>query len=279
MIYIYNEATDTYTDLYRQAFENLEEYLGEEVADTTIYKIMFFASLQEIFDQAKKRSSFRGRFAKDGNGVSLLENIMITDDEQSFIEDMLPAGATELFKKLSAWMKNDNESYQFRVSFGAKAPMGTVTADSGTTITDSTGPFAAGTLEGFKIVILSGDIKDEEREILSNTATDLTIERPFTSSSLGLSYGVYNPDEKFVTYALEMDLNWNFAMIQAVEAAIKEALITFELKEWYLANRFMEDYTIEEAKYQRELGKARSALMQGKHAYRRPTDFFSLGDY
>src|SRR4030042_4619815 len=106
MIYIYNEATDTYTDLYRQAFENLEEYLGEEVADTTIYKIMFFASLQEIFDQAKKRSSFRGRFAKDGNGVPLLENIMITDDEQSFIEDMLPAGATELYKKLSAWMKN-----------------------------------------------------------------------------------------------------------------------------------------------------------------------------
>jgi hypothetical protein len=278
MIYIYNEHTDTYTDLYRQAFENLEEYLGPEVEDITIYQIMFFMSLDDIFTQAKKRSAFRGRFAKDAQGKSLLESLAITDDEKTFLEDLLPVGATEVFKKLSAWMKNHDEPYQFGVSFGAKAPSGTVTIDSGTVISDSTSPFSPGALTGYKLVILSGTINGEEREIQSNTASDLTIDRPFTSSSLGLLYGVYNPNEKFITYALEMELNWHFAMIQAAEAAIKEALVAFELKEWYLANRYMDDFAREEARYQKELGKVRSALFQGKESWKRPTDFFA-GSY
>jgi hypothetical protein len=276
MIYIYNETTDKYTDLYRQAFENLEEFLGDEAEDTTVYKIMFFVSLDDIFEQAKKRSAFRGRFAKDAQGKSLLEQMVITDDERELIEDQLPNGATELQKKLSAWMKAVNESYKYGVTFGAKAPIGTITSASGSTVSDSSAPFTAGALAGYKLVILSGDIEHEEREILSNTTSELTLEREFTDDPTGLEYGVYDPDEKFITYALQMELNWNFAILQAVEAAIKEAMVSYELAQWYLANRYMDDYAIEDAKYKNELMKARSALFQGRESWTRPSDFFAL---
>lgn len=275
MIYLYNETTDTYTDLYRSAFENLEEFLGDEAEDTTVYKILFFVSLNDIFEQAKKRSAFRGRFAKDANGKSLLEQMAITDDERELIEDLLPNGATDLQKKLSAWMKAVNESYKFGVTFGAKNPSGTVSGVSGTTITDLTAPFTAGVLTGYKLVILSGDIIHEEREILSNTATELVIDREFTADPTGLLYGVYNPDEKFVTYALQMELNWNFAIFQAVEAAVKEALVSYELAQWYLANRYMDDYAIEDGRFKAEMMKARSALFQGRDQWRRPVNHFS----
>jgi hypothetical protein len=273
MIYIYNTYTDKYTDLYRQAWENLEEYMGEVVEDTTVYKIMFFVSLDDIFTQAKKRTAFRGRFAKDAKGNSLLEQFAITDDEQSLLEDLLKSGAEEVHKTISAWMQNDNESFQYNVTFGAKAPMGTITSDGGTTIIDSTAPFT-GNLAGYKLVILDGTLENEERDIVSNTTDTLTIDRAFTGSVLGASYGVYNPEEKFITYALEMDLRWDFPMISAAETAIKEALTAFEMKEWYLANRYMEDFAIEEAKYLKELSKAKSALIQGKTSWSRPTDQF-----
>lgn len=276
MIYIYNETTDKYTDLYRQAFESLEEYLGDEAEDTTVYKIMFFVSMNDIFEEAKRRSAFRGRFARDKEGRPLLDQFAITDDERDLIENQLPNGATELQKKLSAWMKAVNESYQYGVSFGAKAPIGVITSASGTTIGDSRSPFTPGALTGYKLVILSGDIENEEREILSNTASELTIEREFTADPLGLDYGVYNPEEKFITYALQMELNWNFAILQAVEAAVKEALVSYELAQWYLANRYMDDYAIEDAKYKNELMKARSALFQGRESWTRPTDFFAV---
>lgn len=275
MIYLYNETTDTYKDLYRSAFENLEEFLGDETEDATLYKIMFFVSLNDIFEQAKKRSAFRGRFARDAQGKSLLEQMAITDDERELIEDQLPNGATDLQKKLSAWMKAVNESYKFGVTFGAKNPSGTVTGASGATITDSAAPFTAGALVGYKLVILSGDIIHEEREIVSNTTTDLVIDREFTADPTGLLYGVYNPGEKFITYALQMELNWNFAILQAAEAAVKEALVSYELAQWYLANRYMDDYDIEDGKFKSEMMKARSALFQGRDQWRRPVNHFS----
>jgi hypothetical protein len=161
------------------------------------------------------------------------------------------------------------------VTFGAKAPVGTITSVSGVTITDTSAPFTTGALVGYKLVILSGDIEHEEREIVSNTTTDLVLDREFTEDSTGLSYGVYDPDEKFVTYALEMELNWNFAILQAVEAAVKEALVCYELAQWYLANRYMDDYAIEDSRYKNELMKARSALFQGRESWTRPSDFFA----
>lgn len=63
-------------------------------------------SLTDIFDEAKQRSSFQGRLAKNAQGQSKLEYFALTDDEQDVIEKMLPSGATEVFNKLSAWCKD-----------------------------------------------------------------------------------------------------------------------------------------------------------------------------
>jgi hypothetical protein len=63
-----------------------------------------------------------------------------------------------------------------------------------------------------------------------------------------------------------MELNWTFAILQEVEVASKEALVGYELAQWNLANRYMDDFNIENEKYNNELMKARSELFQGRES-------------
>jgi hypothetical protein len=77
-------------------------------------------------------------------------------------------------------------------------------------------------------------------------------------------------------YGVKMDNNWDPNMLQLCDKAILEALVSFTLKEWYLANRYGDEYTIEEAKYQKQLLEVKSSLNRGKIPYRRPADFFAV---
>jgi hypothetical protein len=100
MLYLYDNTTDTFSPLYRTAFENLDEMINPQaVIDTTVYDLVFFASLTDIFTMAKRRSAIRARFAKDEAGNPLVEKIAITDDERDWYDDILPQGAGEVFKK------------------------------------------------------------------------------------------------------------------------------------------------------------------------------------
>ena len=277
MLYLYDNTTDTFSPLYRTAFENLDEMINPPaVIDTTVYDLVFFASLTDIFTMAKRRSAIRARFAKDEAGNPLVEKIAITDDERDWYDDILPQGAGEVFKKISAFAKNVTNAYKYGVTFGAKTASGTVESVVGVTITDSSLSLTPSALIGHKLVITSDDLKDQQKTIADNTANTITLEEAWEQDITGLSYNVYAPSDDYVMYGVKMDNNWDPNMLQLCDKAILEALVSFTLKEWYLANRYGDEYTIEEAKYQKQLLEVKSSLNRGKIPYRRPADFFAV---
>ena len=277
MLYLYDNTTDTFSPLYRTAFENLDEMINPPaVIDTTVYDLVFFASLTDIFTMAKRRSAIRARFAKDEAGNPLVEKIAITDDERDWYDDILPQGAGEVFKKISAFAKNVTNAYKYGVTFGAKTASGTVESVNSAVITDSSLSLTPSALKGHKLVITSDDLKDQQKTIADNTANTITLEEAWEQDITGLSYNVYAPSDDYVMYGVKMDNNWDPNMLQLCDKAILEALVSFTLKEWYLANRYGDEYTIEEAKYQKQLLEVKSSLNRGKIPYRRPADFFAV---
>ena len=277
MLYLYDNTTDTFSPLYRTAFENLDEMINPPaVIDTTVYDLVFFASLTDIFTMAKRRSAIRARFAKDEAGNPLVEKIAITDDERDWYDDILPQGAGEVFKKISAFAKDVTNAYKYGVTFGAKTASGTVESVNSAVITDSSLSLTPSALKGHKLVITSDDLKDQQKTIADNTANTITLEEAWEQDITGLSYNVYAPSDDYVMYGVKMDNNWDPNMLQLCDKAILEALVSFTLKEWYLANRYGDEYTIEEAKYQKQLLEVKSSLNRGKIPYRRPADFFAV---
>ena len=277
MLYLYDNTTDTFSPLYRTAFENLDEMINPPaVIDTTVYDLVFFASLTDIFTMAKRRSAIRARFAKDEAGNPLVEKIAITDDERDWYDDILPQGAGEVFKKISAFAKNVTNAYKYGVTFGAKTASGTVESVNSAVITDSSLSLTPSALKGHKLVITSDDLKDQQKTIADNTANTITLEEAWEQDITGLSYNVYAPSDDYVMYGVKMDNNWDPNMLQLCDKAILEALVSFTLKEWYLANRYGDEYAIEEARYQNQLLEVKSSLNKGKTPYRRPADFFAV---
>lgn len=278
MLYLYDNTTDTFSPLYRTAFENLDEMINPQaVIDTTVYDLVFFASLTDIFTIAKRRSAIRARFAKDEEGKPLVDKIAITDDERDWYDDVLPQGAIEVYKKLSAFAKNVTNAYKYSVTFGPKTGSGTVESISGTTIIDSSLTLVPSALKGHKLVITTvGDLKDQQKTIADNTANTIILEEAWEQDITGLNYNVYNPSEDYVMYSVKLDSNWDRNMLQSCDNAIMEALVAYILKEWYLINRYGDDYAIEEDRYQKQLMKVKSSLSQGKKPYHRPADFFAV---
>lgn len=82
--------------------------------DEDVYYIQFLYELSELFDLAKKRTSFRGRRARDEEGKSLLHLYEMTDDEEDFFDEMLEEGSGEIFNTFLAWTKNVFQSYQYK---------------------------------------------------------------------------------------------------------------------------------------------------------------------
>jgi len=48
-------------------------------------------------------------------------------------------------------------------------------------------------------------------------------------------------------------------MLQSCDNAIIESLVAYTLKEWYLINRYGDDYAIEEDRFQKQLMKVKSS--------------------
>jgi hypothetical protein len=276
MLYLYDNSTDTFSPLYRTAYENLDEHIDPQVIeDTSLSELVFFASLTDIFTIAKRRSAIRGRFTKDADGSPLIERIVLTDDERDWYDDILPRGAVEVFKKLSAFSKDIPHAYKYGITFGAKSASGSIESVVDKIVTDSSLSLIPSALIGHKFVITSdGELKDQQRTIVDNAANAIALDEAWEQDITGLTFNVYTPSDDYVMYKVKRDQNWDANMLQACDNAILEALISFALKEWYLINRYGDDYAIEEDKYQKQLTEIKSSLNKGKTPYRRPADFF-----
>lgn len=280
MIKIYNATSDLYLEL-NDYLEDLAaeiaaaELSGEEL--TIDYKILFLLKPDDLFALAKKRTAQRGRFAKGEKGESLLEKFAMTDDERDFFDEQLDTGAAEVFKKLAAWAKDIDEAYQHEVCFGDTELTGAVdTFSSPRTINDTSLAMTANQYAGYYLVF--DDYPLLKFTILSNTTNSITIAAdesfPFTVAS-PMAFSIFSATKVYIIYKINIASTWDANMLQGIENAIQEALVTFIIKEWYLVSRLMDDFEIEQARYLKESDKIRSQLYHVKTPTRRTTDFFN----
>lgn len=275
MIYLYNTATGTYANMFRQAFKNIAEYLAGEEEDVSNYKVLIAVNMIDLFTEAKTRTALRARFAKK-DGKSLVEEIAMTDDERYFFDQKLPTGAAEVLEKLSAWTKSNTDGFKYDVTFGPVVLNGTIDFADNTLLTDTVPGFVASSLKGYVLVITTaGNMLNQEREISDNDITSITLSLPFEGDVTGLTYSVYENTEKYMLFNLTLDAYWDANMLLGAETAVREALIIYIMKEWYLINRLMEDYEIEEVQYQKELTKINERLSRRKTPYHRSGELFS----
>lgn len=275
MIYLYNTATGTYANMFRQAFKNIAEYLAGEEEDVSNYKVLIAVNMIDLFTEAKTRTALRARFAKK-DGKSLVEEIAMTDDERYFFDQKMPTGAAEVLEKLSAWTKANIDGFKYDVTFGQIMASGTIDYAENVILTDSSPGFVVSALKGYTLVIISaGDMLNREREISDNDAISITLTFPFENDVTGLRYNVYENTEKYMLFNLTLDAYWDANMLLGAETAVREALIIYIMKEWYLINRLMEDYEIEEIQYQKELSKINERLSRRKTPYHRSGELFS----
>lgn len=276
-ILLYNNDLDTFRDLYRTPYENVDEYV-DPADDLSPYDILYFVNLTDVFTIAKRRSSLRARFAKDPEGKPLVENLAMTDDERDWYDDIMPIGSALIFKKLSAFAKGIKHAHKYGVTFGGKVVTGTIESIAGNIISNSSLSLTPSVLKGYKLVLTSGseDVIDQEQVIIDNTANTITVQSPWKQDVTGLSFSVYNPSEDYVLYTVKLNSNWDLNLIHNVESSIQEAMISYVLKEWYLINRYMDDFAIEDAKFNNYLTQIKSSLEQGIKTTGRPMDMFAV---
>ena len=276
MLYLYDNSADTFTELFRRAYQDIDEIIEPKTLDEDVYDILFFASLTDIFTIAKRRSAIRSRFAKDNEGKPLVDSFALTDDEKDWFSDIMPEGSAEIWKKLSAFGRDTEDAYRYGVTMGTKPATGTIDIVAGAVLTDSSLTLTPSALIGYVLVITSaGDMEGQQKSIIANTANTITLESAWKQDVTGMDFNVYDSATDYVLYTVKLDSNWDINMLQSCDKNIQEALVSFCLKEWYLINRWMDDFTIEDGHYQKSLAKIKSDLSHGKKPYRRATDFFA----
>lgn len=254
-MYIYNTTTQEYFDI-EDYLTNLENTTG------SVYHILFLYTLDSIFEKAQKLSALRARNAKDDNGKSLLDQMAITVDEQAFFDDRMPIGAQEVFRKISAWSKGIDRAYRYNIKFGTVQYSGNVDSVASPVLTDSSQSFTVDDLIGKKLVITSGACSGEEKTITDNDATTITYDTAFSGDITGADYSIFNQTDDYIYMAVQVSLYWDLNMLPGLDKLIEQALTSYIIKEWYLMNRYQDDYLIESSNYERLLSEIRSQLFQ-----------------
>lgn len=269
MNYIYNATKKTYQDL-----------LDSNVAATAegdVLRVLLLSDLDSVFNAVKRRSAIRGRFATDQKGNPLLEQIAMTDDERDWFDEIIKGGSNEITRKLASWTKGIDAACRHNVKFGNPVFSGSVVSVTNAVITDSSKAYTVDALKDKKLVITSaGPQMNQERKILSNTATTITLETAFSTPVTGMDYAICDVTSYFILNYLNMDYSWDLNLFHGIGASIEEALILYTLKEWWkITPATQADYQVEEVNYNNQLSKIRSQLLQYKIPVRRVSDFFS----
>lgn len=267
---LFNTSDKTYIGI-SEYLESIEDDSGN------IYRLLMLFNLDSLFEDVKKRSAWRGRYAKDNQGKSLLETIAITDDERDMFDDLMKSGSAEVYRAASAWGKDIPGAFRFNVKFGDPVTSGDVTSGGSTAVlTDTAQTLAVNGLADYKLVITTpGLAMNQERTILSNTGNTITLESAFDVDVTGMDYAVMAQTDDFIIFYLDMSLEWDLNMLMAASEAIREAMVTFFVKEWYLVNRYMDDAALETARFDNAILKIKRALSQRKTPLRRSGEIFS----
>lgn len=137
---------------------------------------------------------------------------MMTEDERILFDDWLPVGANETFRlSMLGYAKSINEAIRTNVIFGDPIHSGQIEDSVVTMIQDTTKEFTDNELAGFKLVVTSpGALMNQERTIVSNTATTITLETEFDSDPTGMEYAIMIETKDSIVFYLDLPLAWNY---------------------------------------------------------------------
>jgi hypothetical protein len=273
MNYILN--ADTYL------YYSLEDFIIARDAGETgdNYLLLFIFPIDAIFEKIKRRSALRGKLAKDQQGNSQTESFQITEDERDIFIDFLQSGSAEIFKQISGFSKSINAAFRFNVNFGDPEFSSTFSDDNGTTVVDGSLDMVPNAYVGMKLVIVSpGLLENQERTIISNTDQSFVINEAFSDDVTGLEYVLSAQTEKHIMIYSVFDLpKFDTNVLLGIDALFEKCFIGTVLRDWYLTNRFMEDYQIEENLLKSAISDLRMHYFQSMTPYR-ATPFFNDDD-
>jgi hypothetical protein len=277
MNYILN--ADEYLYLSLEDFVNAIN--SGETGDT--YQLLFCHEIDGLFEKIKRRSALRGKLARDQQGNSQLEAFQVTEDERDIYLDFLQTGAAEIFKQISGFSKLINSAFRFNVPFGDPEFSSQFTAVDGTGLiisdTSLVPQMTPNAYAGMKLVIITpGLLENQERTIISNDEDSFTIGEAFGGDVTDLEYIVAAQTEKFVLVYSNFDITkFDTNMLLGMDALFEKCYIGTVLRDWYLTNRFMDDYKIEAQLLKDAISDLRMHYFQSMKPYR-ATPFFNDDD-
>jgi hypothetical protein len=238
------------------------------------YFLLFVYPIEALFEKIKRRSALRGKLAKDQQGMSRTEEFQLTEDERDAFMDFLRSGASEIFKQVSGFSKTINSAFRFNVNFGVPEFSSIISEVDGTGLIITDGglpePMTTNQYAGMKLVIVSpGLYENEERTIISNDDYSFTIDEVLPEDVEELEYIIAAQTEKHITiYSLLDVANFDTNMLLGIDSLFEKCFIGSVLKEWYLINRFMDDYKVEETLLKDAISDLRMHYFQALDGYR-----------
>jgi len=238
------------------------------------YFLLFVYPIEALFTKIQRRSALRGKLVKDNEGRAQTDNFQLTEDERDAFLDFLRSGASEIFKQVSGYSKTINSAFRFDVYFGVPEFSSYIlsTDPTGLIITDGglTDPMTVNQYAGYKLIIISpGLLENQERTIVSNTEDSFTINESFGEEVEYLEYIVSAQTEKHIMiYSLFDGNNFDTNMLAGIDSLFEKCFIGSVLKEWYLINRFMDDYKVEETLLKDAISDLRMHYFQALDGYR-----------
>lgn len=277
MNYIIN--ADTYT--YYTLEDFIEAYESGETGDT--YLLLFAYVINDLFNKIKRRTGQRGKLARDPGGTSVIDDFKLTEDERDIFMDFLRSGSAEVFRQISGFSKLINSAFRFNVKFGDPEFSSTISEVdvTGLIISDlAVAPMTINAYQGMKLVIISpGLYENEEREIISNDEDSFTINAPFSGDVTDLEYAVIAQTNDYILiYSLFDVTKFDTNLLVGIDALYEKLFIGTVLKEWYLINRFMDDYIIEEKIFNDSISDLRMHYFQSMKPYRSVNNMLGSSD-
>jgi len=260
MPYLLNSDQLTYYDLDHY----LDGLDAQETGDTLL--MLYLYPIDGLFTKIKRQIALRAKHETDTEGNMMLDRYSMTDDEINEYMGYLRLESAKIFKAISAYSKTINAAFRFNVNFGTPLFSSVFTEQSvdGLTVIDESQIMTENAYAGKKIVIVSpGLYQNEERVIVSNDETSFVIESAFSQDISDIEYVVVTQTEKFILiYTACNALKFETNLLELIDSLFEKALIGSVIKEWYLTNRFMDDWKVESEIVKDTITDLRSSFFQ-----------------
>ncbi len=236
-------------------------YIDDITKDDEVYDLQFMWPIEDILTEAKRRSAYAGKYARNQRGETMIHEVALTADEQTMLEKWLDDGGKELYNIFHPYAQDREQAYQFDVAQTIRTfhDKGSITGYTTPILTDSTKEWTDDEHISRFCRIIGGDANAEEFTIADNAGQTLTFTEPpppdefEVEPEVGDSYDILSggTSKDYFLYRLKIETDWDVNNIRAINAAVQDALIQFTLAKWYEVIGKIDSYQLALAEYQK----------------------------